>query len=105
MANQRFGASLVPALNLIDRTGMIGVASASLLQAKLTGPLPEFLDPFFDKLPKSSQRAIQFARSIPGITTALVGMKTKSHVAENILPATVQPLTESDLVLMFQKTN
>lgn len=104
MANQRFGANLVPVLNLIDRTNMIGVASASLSQARLTGPLPEFLDPYFDKLPKSSQRAIQFARSIPGITTALVGMKNTAHVAENLLPATVPPLSEGDLVLMFQKS-
>jgi len=31
-----------------------------------------------------SQRSIQFARSTPGVTAALVGMKRVGHVEENL---------------------
>ena len=31
-----------------------------------------------------SQRAIQFVRSMPGVTAALVGMSKPEHVAENL---------------------
>lgn len=102
-ANQSLGANQVPFLAVAARSNLIVMGSASLLQARLTGPLPEFLNPYFKNLPKSSQRAIQFARSVPNLTTALVGMKNTAHVRENLEVAKVPPLTESDLILMFQQ--
>lgn len=102
--NQSFGANMVPFLSVAERLGMTVLGSASLLQARLTGKLPEFLDRHFKSLHKSSQRAIQFARSAPGMTTALVGMKNKEHVAENLEVAKEPPLTEQELILMFQQT-
>jgi aryl-alcohol dehydrogenase-like predicted oxidoreductase len=38
----------------------------------------------FASLETDAQRAIAFARSIPGVTTALVGMKRVEHVDENL---------------------
>lgn len=102
--NQSFGANMVPFLAVAERLGMTVVGSASLLQSRLTGKLPEFLDRHFNNLRKSSQRAIQFARSAPGMTTALVGMKTKAHVAENLEVAKEPTLTEQELILMFQQS-
>ncbi len=101
--NQSYGANLVPFLGIAPRYQMIVVGSASLLQARLTGPLPEFLNPYFPALPKSAQRSLQFARSVPGITTALVGMKQMKHVLENLEVAKVPMLGEHELILMFQK--
>jgi len=37
------------------------------------------------------ENAIQFARSAPGLTTALVGMSHKEHVAANLKPALLPP--------------
>lgn len=102
LANQSFGANLVPFLNIADRNQMIVAGSASLLQARLAGPLPEFLYKHFPGLDKNSQRALQFARSLPGMTVSLVGMKKKSHVAENLETAKIKPLTEEQLLLIFQ---
>jgi aryl-alcohol dehydrogenase-like predicted oxidoreductase len=99
--NQSFGANLVSLLNVAERSNKIVIGSASLLQARLTGPLPENLEKYFGVLKKSSQRALQFARSVPGITTALVGMKSGEHVAENMETAKVPPLSENELILMF----
>ena len=38
-----------------------------------------------------AQRALQFARSAPGVTTALVGMSNPSHVVENLALAAQDP--------------
>lgn len=102
LANQSYGANLVPFLNIADRNQLIVAGSASLLQARLAGPLPDFLHRHFPGLEKNSQRALQFARSVPGMTVSLVGMKNKTHVAENIQTAKVKPLTEQELLLIFQ---
>ncbi len=100
--NQSFGANLVPFLNVAQRAGITVIGSAGLLQSRLAGPLPDFLNKFFTGIDKSSQKAIQFARSVPGLTTTLVGMKKKAHVLENMEIAKHPPLTEQDLILMFQ---
>jgi len=40
----------------------------------------------------NAQRAIQFTRSTPGISVALVGMGHSEHVLENLGVAQFQPL-------------
>ena len=84
LANQSFGGALIPFLGVAEKYGLTVVGSAALLQGRLTGPLPEPLVKYFKPLQKSSQQALQFARSVPGITTSLVGMKSKLHVSENL---------------------
>ena len=103
LANQSFGGNLLPFLGVAEKYGMTVIGSASLLQAKLTRPLPEALCRHFRPLEKSSQQALQFARSVPGITVSLVGMKSKAHVRENLETAKIPPLTEEQLLLMFQQ--
>ncbi len=102
VANQSYGANLVPLFQILNHYNMIAIGSAALLQSRLTGPLPDFLSAHFKNLSKSSQRAIQFACSAPGITTALIGMKNKIHVQENLEVAQVPPMSESELVSIFQ---
>ncbi len=103
LANQRYGANAVPFLGLVDKFDLIVIGSGSLLQGRLTGQLPSYLDPHFPDLPKSSQRALQFARSAPGITTSLVGMKSKNHVRENLEVAKVPVMGQEKLSALFQK--
>jgi aryl-alcohol dehydrogenase-like predicted oxidoreductase len=38
-----------------------------------------------------AENAIQFARSAPGVITALIGMGNSVHVAANLKPALLQP--------------
>lgn len=103
LANQPYGASLIPFLQLAKSLGVTVVASASLLQAQLTGAFPDFLRESFPGLETSAQKSIQFSRSVPGVTTALVGMKQGKHVEENIKVGNVEALSEESLVAMFQK--
>jgi aryl-alcohol dehydrogenase-like predicted oxidoreductase len=52
-------------------------------------------------LKTDAQRAIQFVRSTPGVTTALIGMSQRSHVEENMETATVEPAAVEDFFKMF----
>ena len=67
-------------------------ASASVLQGRLTRQLPQPVREAPRGVDTDAQRALQFARSTPGITCALVGMKTTAHVEENAALAKIEPL-------------
>jgi aryl-alcohol dehydrogenase-like predicted oxidoreductase len=72
--------------------GLMVFASASVLQGRLTRQLPQPVRDALHGVDTDAQRALQFARSMPGITCALVGMKTRKHVEENAALAKVPPL-------------
>jgi aryl-alcohol dehydrogenase-like predicted oxidoreductase len=84
-------------------SGMIVVASATLMQGRLSHDLPDSLEQRFSGLKTDAQRAIQFTRSTPGITTALVGMSQAAHVAENLAIAAVPPLLEDAYFGLFER--
>ena len=77
------GERLTP-LEAASRLGITVLASASILQGQLSRRLPQALTDAFPNLRTSAQRAIQFVRSTPGITAALVGMSRREHAVENL---------------------
>jgi len=85
--NQRVDGESLTLLEAAERLGVSVVVSASLLQSQLAA-LPDAVQTFIDGLRTDAQRAIQFVRSTPGVTTALVGMKRRAHVQENLELAT-----------------
>lgn len=90
-----------PALVAARSRGLMVFASASLLQGRLTEGLPEEIAQHLGGLATDAQRAIQFVRSTPGITAALVGMSHCKHVDENLATARVPPLNFRDYRAMF----
>jgi len=88
---QHVDGKAVPVLQVARAHDMLVFASASLLQQKLTENLPEETRAWFPGLEKDAQRAIQFVRSTPGITSALVGMSRREHVSENLNTARTPP--------------
>ena len=76
-------------LQAAARLGIVAVASASLLQTRILPNVPDVIP----GLDTAAQRAIQFTRSTPGISVALVGMSSREHVIENVGVAQVPPLT------------
>jgi len=84
------GERLTP-VEAAARFGIAVMASASILQGQLSRRLPQALTAAFPGLETSAQRAIQFVRSTPGITTALVGMGGRQHAAENLAVARTEP--------------
>jgi aryl-alcohol dehydrogenase-like predicted oxidoreductase len=84
--------------------GVTVVASASLLQARLSRNLP---DEIAGRLPGAStdaQLAIQFTRSTPGVTVALVGMSQAAHVRENLALARVPPASEEQYLSFYTQS-
>jgi aryl-alcohol dehydrogenase-like predicted oxidoreductase len=92
LPTQKVGGELVTALEAAAYLGLTVVASASILQGQLIGRLPSQLAAHFPGIATDAGRAIQFARSAPGIATALVGMARVAHVEENLRLASVAPL-------------
>jgi aryl-alcohol dehydrogenase-like predicted oxidoreductase len=99
--NQRAADEVMSILEAAERYGITVVCSASLLQGRLLGQLPDGLRDQFEGLTTDAQRCLQFARSTPGVTTALCGMGRARHVTENLLVAQHAPLTAEQFKLLF----
>jgi aryl-alcohol dehydrogenase-like predicted oxidoreductase len=76
--------------------GITVTSSASILQSRLASGLDPIIRDGLQGFRTDAQRAIQFTRSTPGLTTALVGMSSMSHVEENLEVANTPPLTPGD---------
>jgi aryl-alcohol dehydrogenase-like predicted oxidoreductase len=72
--------------------GITAVASATLSQARVLSQMPARLVQQLPAPITNAQRAIQFTRSTPGISVALVGMGHTEHVLENLGVARLRPL-------------
>jgi len=102
-ATQGLDGEQVPALTAAARLGTYVMASASLLQSRLTRGMPPFLGEVLAGLETDAQRALQFVRSAPGLGTALVGMKQEAHVLENLATARVPPAPPEQFERLFTK--
>ncbi len=100
-STQRLDGRAVPVLQVARSNGMMVFASASLLQQKLAEGLPKEIRERLPGMNTDAQRAIQFVRSTPGITSALVGMSHRDHVKENLGTARTPPLTIEQYRAMF----
>src|SRR5258707_732304 len=78
------------------------IASASLLQGQVAKNLPGFVAEALG-LENDAERALQFVRSSPGITTALVGMSRVEHVKANARLVGVAPATADDFTKPFSR--
>jgi aryl-alcohol dehydrogenase-like predicted oxidoreductase len=76
------------------------IASASLLQGQLARNLPKVVAEAFG-LENDAERALQFARSAPGITAALVGMSRVEHAKANARMVDVAPATVEEFGKLF----
>ena len=102
LANQHVGGKPLTSLEAAQALGITVMCSASVLQGQLTRNLPSIINDTFQSLATDGQRALQFVRSTPGVTTALVGMKQLSHVKENLETAQVAPSPWEQYSKLFQ---
>jgi aryl-alcohol dehydrogenase-like predicted oxidoreductase len=80
---QQVGPDRVPLLEAAHRLGISVVGSATLMHSQLARSLPKQLHTAFPGFSSDARRAIAFAQSLP-LTAALVGMKSVSHLEENL---------------------
>ncbi len=90
------------AMEAASDLGITLVASASLLQGQVTRNLPPFVAEALG-LEDDAQRALQFVRSAPGITTALVGMANPTHVIANTKLVAIPPATIDQFSKLFSR--
>lgn len=101
--NQKLGDEYVSALEAAQKLGITAIASGSLLQGQVARGLPEAIRDPLGSLATDAQTGIQFVRSAPGITTALVGMSRSEHVEENLQLVAVATAEPDDLVSVFDQ--
>lgn len=80
--------------------GITVIASAALSQGQLMQGLPPFVKNALG-LGSDRENALQFARSAPGVTTALVGMSRTEHVRENLALVGVEPARRDVFFQLF----
>jgi aryl-alcohol dehydrogenase-like predicted oxidoreductase len=83
LPTQQIGHDKVPLLEAAHRLGISVIGSATLMQSQLTRSLPKQVHSAFPGFKTDARRAIAFSQSLP-IAAALVGMKSVSHLEENL---------------------
>ncbi len=99
---ERCGREMTSLLEAAARHGIAVIGSASLYQSQLTSNLPEALAQKIG-LRNDTERALQFARSAPGLLTALVGMGKPAHVSENLRLASGRMMPAEEWKALFAK--
>lgn len=99
--NQVVNGRAMPMVQAAHALGVTLITSAPLLQGQLTKNLPPFVAAAL-KLNSDSELALQFARSVPGLTTALVGMSRIEHVKANLALVSVEPAPREEFLKLFE---
>jgi len=102
LANQTLGRKNVSVLTAAEQLGIAVMGSASLYQGRLAHSLPELIRQTLG-MKTDAENAIQFARSAPGLTTALIGMGNSVHVAANLKPALLEPARLDEWSRLFSE--
>jgi len=102
MGNQSINGQPRTMMEAAGDLGITLVGSAALLQGQLSQNLPVFVAEALG-LHSDLERALQFARSSPGITTALVGMSRAAHVEANAKLVGVKPAGIDEFSKLFER--
>jgi aryl-alcohol dehydrogenase-like predicted oxidoreductase len=104
LSNQTLENHPVSTLEAAAGLGVTVISSASIFQGRVAQGLPGDLRETLGSLPTDAQTAIQFVRSAPGITSALVGMSRPKHVEDNLQLVSVEPVSLERFMELFSAT-
>ena len=99
--NQIVAGKTMAVVQAARALGITLVTSAALLQGQLSKNLPTYIGAALG-LKSNSSQALQFARSVPGVTTALVGMSRVEHVLANLEVIRVEPAPRDQFLKLFE---
>jgi aryl-alcohol dehydrogenase-like predicted oxidoreductase len=88
-------------LEALRDTGSAVFAAAPLARGRALRGLPRFVAEHLPGLPSDAARALQLARSTPGVTSALVGMRDLRHVEQNLGVARLAPASEQAVAAVY----
>jgi aryl-alcohol dehydrogenase-like predicted oxidoreductase len=102
LGNQSVEGKNLTIMEAAEELNVTLIASASLLQGQVASNLPSFVAEAMG-LQSDAERALQFVRSSPGITAALVGMSREEHVMENVKLVGIPPATIDQFSRLFSR--
>ena len=102
LGNQKVAGNAKTMMEAGGELGITLVASAALYQGQVAQNLPSFVADALG-LDNDAERALQFARSSPGITTALVGMSRVARVEANSQLIAVPPAGIAEFSKLFER--
>lgn len=102
LGNQTVAGRKRTVMEAADELDITLIASASLLQGQVAGNLPGFVAEALG-LENDAERALQFVRSAPGITTALVGMSRPEHARANARLVSMPTATVDQFSKLFSR--
>ena len=91
LASQTVAGHELPALAACRSLGIHAIASRSVGKGEIR-LTPKVVQSLGENLKSDTQRSLQFARSAPAVISALAGMKTPAHIADNLGLCAVDPL-------------
>jgi aryl-alcohol dehydrogenase-like predicted oxidoreductase len=102
LGNQMVAGRKRTVMEAADELDVTLIASAALLQGQVARNLPGFVAEALG-LENDAERALQFVRSAPGITTALVGMSRAEHARANARLVGVPMATVDQFSKLFSR--
>jgi aryl-alcohol dehydrogenase-like predicted oxidoreductase len=101
LPNQQFNGQALSTVEAAANLDVAVVCSASMMQGKLARNLPANVRETMGNLDTDALASLQFVRSTPFVTTALVGMSREKHVEENMKLARVEPVSAETYQQLF----
>ncbi len=101
LENQQLDDSFLSPLACAEALGLSVLTSAPLMQGRLTVPLVPHLPDALPGLATDAQRALEFARSTPGVAAALVGTLDAAHLAEDMALLRREPAPPETIRSLF----
>ena len=102
MKNQAVKGKVYAPIDAAKELGISVMCSASILQGKLAYNVPFHIREHLGNPLTDAMTSIEFVRSTPFVTTALVGMSNAAHVEENLNLAKKETVSEKDFERLFQ---
>ena len=102
LKNQAVEGKVYTVLDAAENLGVSVMCSASILQGKLTHSVPFYIREKLGNPLTDAMTSIQFVRSTPNVTTALIGMSSAAHVEENMKFAEIAPVSFEQFQEIFK---
>jgi len=101
LQNQQFNGEVFSTIEIAQNFGISVMISGSMMQGKLASGLPANIRVNLGSLETDAMTSLQFVRSTPSVTTALVGMSKPAHVEENMQLAQIPVATMEQYERLF----
>ncbi|HEY8563774.1 MAG TPA: aldo/keto reductase [Pyrinomonadaceae bacterium] len=102
LRNQAVTGKVFAPFEAAESLGVAVMCSASILQGKLAHSVPLYIRQILGNPTTDAMTSIEFVRSTPHVTTALVGMSRAAHVEENMNLVSTPVVSPEKIAELFE---